>query len=99
MIIGNKYHRHHECELITAPYHHHLNNHYMVPHHLLHLMFLGSAAIFAVLMVGLLVIVDRARLTPVVRARGASAVNSADLIRSSNNLARALVYFSELNRN
>lgn len=52
------------CDYLTTT-----NGHHMMPHFFLQFFVMSAAVIFAVLVIGFLVILDRARLTNVVRAR------------------------------
>ncbi|KAG5887413.1 hypothetical protein JTB14_024612 [Gonioctena quinquepunctata] len=57
------YHASQLCDLIPHQGHH------MMPHYVLQLVLMGAAMMFAVLVIGFLVIVDRTRLTNIIRAR------------------------------
>lgn len=85
---------HHHCEIVQA---HGSHGHYMMPHYVLHviipLIILGASVLFAVLVVGFLLLIDRTRLTPVVRARR----DTSTLSRAENILAKAISQFEHLN--
>lgn len=77
----------HYCEIVTS------NGHYMIPHYVLQMVLMGAAVMFAVLVVGFLIILDRARLTNIVRARRLEQEGPT----VEETLIRALSQFGQLN--
>lgn len=80
-------HVHHYCEIMTN------NGHYMMPYYAPQMVMLGAAVMFAVLVVGFLIILDRARLTNVVWARELQQKEPT----AEDMLIRALSQFGQLN--
>jgi hypothetical protein len=81
-------HPHHHCEIIET----HTGPPAMPHYFLIPLIFLGSAVVFSVLIVGLLLVIARLRLTPVVFAREHFEDSTVE-----NTVARAINYFTRLN--
>lgn len=74
----------------------HSNGNYMFfPYYVLQTVLVGVPVIFVVLVIGFLVLMDRMRLTPVVRAR--NEINNENLTFINHLLTTALVYYDQLN--
>lgn len=65
--------------------------HYMVPHYLMQFVFLGTAVLVAILVIGFLVILDRVRLPVITRARQSNESYIQNLVM------RALSQYEDLN--
>lgn len=63
-------HYRHPCEMTTYGHHQ-----MMIAHPYYPLAFLAVTVLFAILLIGLLILVDRTRLTPVVQARHTTSNN------------------------
>lgn len=76
------------CDYVTTSH-----GHYLMPQYFLNVVIISAAVIFAVLVIGFLVILDRARFTNVVRARESAEPTIEEVF------LRAVSQYERLNNN
>lgn len=77
------------CDFLATSHGHHM----MMPHYFIQFVIMGAAVVFAVLVIGFLVILDRARFTNIVRARQSSEPTVEEVF------LRAVSQYERLNTN